>query len=170
MILRYPLDVDIILQILSRIMTTRLSVLEFCTRCMICSFINHGNRPICSMNQFNHNWLMDDSIPSNRVINDCNNSFHRLKKNGTRIINHDNTNMVAITYVIRIQTHLFLVSLCRKIIDHSRANEMINPAITMYIYDNDMYIIYHSTTTASPISRNLSICLVVFTDSETANA
>jgi len=55
-------------------------------------------------------------------------------------------------------------------IDHSRANEMINPAITMYIYDNDMYIIYHSTTTASQISRNLSICFVVFTDWETANS
>ena len=94
--MRYPLDVDIILQILSRIMTTKLSVFEFCTHCMISSFINHGNRLICSINQFNHNWLMDDSIPSNRVISDCSNSFHRLKKKGTRIINQDSTNIVAI--------------------------------------------------------------------------
>ena len=69
-ILRYPLEVDIILQMLSRIMITKLSVLEFCNRSMSCSFINHGSQLICSMNQFNHNWLIDDSIHSNRVIND----------------------------------------------------------------------------------------------------
>lgn len=54
-IFRYPLDVDIILPILSRIITTTLSVLEFWSRSIICSFINHGNRLICSMNPFSHN-------------------------------------------------------------------------------------------------------------------
>lgn len=58
--------------------------------------MNHGNRFTCSINQLSHNWLIDDSIHSSRVINDCNNSLPRLKKKGTRIINHDSTNIVAI--------------------------------------------------------------------------
>ena len=130
-ILRYPLDVDIILHILSRTITTRLSVLEFWIHSITCSFINHGNRLNCSTYHVIHNWLIDDSIQSNRVINDWSNSFHRLKKNGTRIINQDNINITAIRYVIRIQSHLLFVSLCRKMIHHSNAKEIINPAITI---------------------------------------
>ncbi len=54
-ILRYPLDVDIILQILSRIIITKLSVFEFCSHSITCPFMNDGNRLIWSMNQGNHN-------------------------------------------------------------------------------------------------------------------
>ena len=166
--LRYPLDVDIILQILSRITFTRLSVLEFWTRSITCSFINHGNRLIWSINHVNHSWLIEDSIHSNRVINDWSSSFHRLKKNGTRIMNQDSINIRAIRYVIRIHNHLLFVSLCQNTMHHSKAREIINPAITMYIYDNDIYIMYHNTTIASQISQNLSICFVIFIDWETA--
>ena len=129
--LRYPLDVDIILQMLSRIIITKLSVLEFWSHSISCSFINHGSQPICSMNPFNHNWLIDDSIHNNRVINDWSNSFHRLKKKGTKIMNHDSINIIAIRYVINIHIHLLFVSLCRNMIHHSNARDMINPAITM---------------------------------------
>ena len=119
------------LKILSRITVAKLSVFEFWSRSIISSFINHGNRPISSMNPFNHNWFIDDSIPSNRVINDWSNSFHRLKKKGTRIINQDNMNIVAMRYVIKIHKPLLLVSLCRNIIHPSNAKEIINPAITI---------------------------------------
>lgn len=129
--LRYPLDVDIIPQILSRIIAIKLSVLEFCNRSISCSFINHGNQPIWSINQASHNWLIDDSIPSNRVINDWSNSFHRLKKKGTRIINQDSMNITAIRYVIRIHSHLLFVSLCQNTIHPSKAREIMNPAITI---------------------------------------
>ena len=122
------------------------------------------------MNHVNHNWLIEDSIPNNRVINDWSSSFHRLKKKGTRIINQDSINIKAIRYVIRIHSHLLLVSLCQKRIHHSNAKEIINPAITMYMYDNDIYIIYPSTTIASQMSQNFNICFVVFTDCETAAA
>ena len=130
-VFRYPLEVDIILQMLSRIITIKLSVLEFWSRSTTCSFINHGNRFICSMNQFIHNWLIDDSIPSNQVINDCNSSFHRLKKKGTKIINQDSINITAMIYVINIHNHLLFVSLCRNTIHHSNAKEIMNPAITI---------------------------------------
>ena len=83
------------------------------------------------MNPFIHNWLIDDSIHNNRVMNDWSNSFHRLKKKGTRIINQDSINIAAIRYVIRIHNHLLLVSLCRNRIHHSNAKEIINPAITI---------------------------------------
>ena len=74
---------------------------------------------------------MEDSIPSNRVINDCRSSFHRLKKNGTRIMNQDSMNITAIRYVIKIHNHLLLVSLCRNTMHHSNAREIMNPAITI---------------------------------------
>ena len=128
---RYPLDVDIILQILSRTTNTILSVLEFWSHSITCSFINQGNRPICSINQVNHSWLIDDSIPSNRVINDWSSSLHRLKKNGTNTMNQDNINITAMRYVINIHNPLLFVSLCQNIIHHSNAKEMMNPAITI---------------------------------------
>ena len=78
---------------------------------------------------------------NNRFIRDWSNSVHRLKKNGTRITNPDNKNIEAIRYVMRIQIHLFFVILCRKIIVHSRARDIMNAAITMYIYDREIYII-----------------------------
>ena len=68
---------------------------------------------------------------NNPHINDCNNSVHRLKKNGINIINPDNTKNVVNMYVIKIQNHLFFVILCQKIIHHSKANEIMNAAITM---------------------------------------
>ena len=129
--LRYPLDVDIILQILSRTISTILSVFEFWSRSITCSFINHGSRFICSMNPVNHNWLIEDSIPNNQVISDWSSSFHRLKKNGTRIMNQDSINIKAIRYVIKIHNPLLFVSLCQKTTHHSKAREMINPAITI---------------------------------------
>jgi methionine synthase II (cobalamin-independent) len=54
-----------------------------------------------------------------------------LEKNGIKIIKPANTKNVAIRYVISIQIHLLLVSLCQKIIHHSRAREMIKAAITI---------------------------------------
>lgn len=71
---------------------------------------------------------------------------------------------VAITYVIKIQNPLLLVILCQNIMHHSKANDMMNAAITIYMYDNDMYIIYHNVTTANPINRNFRIVLVVLVD------
>ena len=47
------------------------------------------------------------------------------------MMNPDKTKKVASKYVIKIQTHLFFVSLCRKIIDHSSAKEIMNAAITI---------------------------------------
>ena len=129
--LRYPLDVDIILQMLSRIINTILSVFEFCSRSITCSFMNDGNRLIWSMNQVSHNWLIEDSIPNNHVINDWSSSFHRLKKKGTNIINQDRINIAAIRYVIKIHNPLLFVSLCQNITHHSKAKEIINPAITI---------------------------------------
>ena len=78
-----------------------------------------------------HNWAREDCKFNNQLINDCNNSVHRLKKNGIKIIKPANTKNVAIRYVISIQIHLLLVSLCQKIIHHSRAREMIKAAITI---------------------------------------
>ena len=66
--------------------------------------------------------------------------------------------------MIKIQIHLLLVSLCRKIMHHSSAKEIMNAAITIYIYDSEIYIIYHNMTIASPISQNFNINLVVFVD------
>lgn len=77
----------------------------------------------------------------------------------------DNTKMVAIIYVIKIQIHLLFVSLCQNMTTHSNASEMMNAAITIYKYDNDVYIMYQSTTTHNHNSRNLSIFFVVITDS-----
>jgi hypothetical protein len=54
-----------------------------------------------------------------------------LKKNGIKIINPDKTKKVASKYVIKIQIHLFFVSLCQKIMHHSNAKEMMNAAITI---------------------------------------
>ena len=72
---------------------------------------------------------------------------------------------MAMRYVISIHNPLLFVSLCRKIINHSRANEIMKAAITMYIYDSEIYIIYHKITTASHISQNFKINFVVFVDS-----
>ena len=77
----------------------------------------------------------------------------------------DNTKMVAIIYVIKIQIHLLFVSLCQNMITHSKASEMMKAAITIYKYDNDVYIMYQSTTTHSHNNRNLSIFFVVIADS-----
>jgi hypothetical protein len=84
-----------------------------------------------SMYHGTHNWESEFWSFRSQAINDCNNSVHRLKKNGINMINPDNMKKVANKYVIKIQTHLFFVSLCRKIIHHSNANEMMNAAITM---------------------------------------
>lgn len=48
-------------------------------------------------------------------------------------MNHDNTKNVVIKYVMNIQIHLLLVSLCRKMIHHSNANEIMKAAITIYM-------------------------------------
>jgi len=79
-------------------------------------------------------------------------------------MNQDNMNIIAMRYVISIPIHLLFVSLCRKIIHHSRAREMIKLAITMYIYESDIYIIYQRTTIANQISQNFNICLVIFAE------
>ena len=129
---KYPLDVDIILPMLSRTIMSKLSVLEFWIHSITCSFMNPGNHPIWFTNPVNHNWFIDDSIHSNRVINDWSNSFHRLKKKGTKIMNQDSINITAMRYVIKIHNHLLLVSLCRNITHHSNAREIINPATTIY--------------------------------------
>ena len=49
-------------------------------------------------------------------------------------------------------------------IHHSKANDMMNAAITMYIYDNEIYIIYHKVTIANHINQNFRITLVVLVD------
>lgn len=81
-------------------------------------------------------------------------------------MNQDNMNITAIRYVIKIQIPLLFVSLCQNIIHPSNAKEIMNPAITIYMYDNDIYIIYHTTTIASQISQNFNICFVIFADCE----
>ena len=70
----------------------------------------------------------------------------------------------AMIYVINIQIHLLFVILCQKTIHHSSASEIMNAAITIYIYDNEMYIIYHKITVANHINQNFNINLVVFVD------
>jgi hypothetical protein len=66
--------------------------------------------------------------------------------------------------VINIQIHLLFVILCRKMMHHSRASEIMNAAITIYIYDNEIYIMYHKITVASQINQNFIINFVVFDD------
>lgn len=160
----YPLEVDIIFHIFSVIIGKILSESEFCIHCTSPSFRKEGIRSAHSIYQGTHNWVSDDWSFSNQDINDCNNSVHRLKKNGTNIINHAKTNKVAMIYVINIQTHLLLVILCQKIIHHSKAKEMMKAAITIYMYDNDMYIIYHNITITNHINQNFNISLVVLED------
>ena len=87
-----------------------------------------------------------------------------MKKKGIRMINQANTKRVAMIYVINIQIHLLFVSLCQKMIHHSSASEIMNAAITIYIYDSDMYIMYQRITVANQINRNFNISLVVFVD------
>lgn len=165
MTLTYSLDVLRIFQILSRKTSNKSSVLEFWNRWIISSLKNPGIRLIWLMYHGNHNSVIEDSIRSNRDIKDWSNSVHRLKKNGIKIMNPDNTNIVAIIYVIKIHSHLLFVSLCQNMTTHSNASEMMNAAITIYKYDNDVYIMYQSTTTHNHNSRNLSIFFVVITDS-----
>lgn len=95
------------------------------------SFRNQGIRLAFSMYHGTHTWASVDCKSSNHVINDCNNSVHRLKKNGIRIMNPDNTKIVVSKYVIKIQIHLLLVNLCQKMIHHSKAREIINQAMTI---------------------------------------
>lgn len=152
-------------QILSRKVIKISSVSEFINRCVNSSFRNHGNQLIWSIYQGTHNSIIDDSKRNNRDINVCNNSVHRLKKNGIRIMNHDKMKNVAMIYVIKIQIHLFFVSLCQNITTHSNAREIINAAITIYKYDKEMYIIYPITTTHNHTNRNLIIFFVVIDDS-----
>ena len=160
----YPLEVDIIPHILSVIIVKTLSEFEFCIRWINSSFKKEGIRFAHSMYQGTHNWASDDCSFSSQDINDCNNSVHRLKKKGTSMINHAKTNRVAITYVINIQTHLLFVILCQNMMHHSRAKDMINAAITIYIYDNEMYIMYHNMTVANHINQNFSMSFVVLED------
>jgi hypothetical protein len=47
---------------------------------------------------------------------------------------------------------------------HSSASEITKAAITIYMYDNDMYIMYHKITVASQINQNFIINFVVFDD------
>ena len=98
-------------------------------------------------------------------MKDCSNSVHRLKKNGIRITKPASTKKVAIRYVISIHNPLLFVILCRKTINHSRASEIMKAAMTIYMYDSEIYIIYHRMTIASHISQNFKINFVVFVDS-----
>ena len=79
-------------------------------------------------------------------------------------MNHARTNIVAMMYVINIQNHLLFVSLCQKTIHHSSASEIMKAAITIYMYDSDIYIMYHRITVANQINQNFNISLVVFVD------
>lgn len=160
----YPLEVDIIPHILSVIIVRILSESEFCIHWINSSFKKEGIRSAHWIYQGTHNWAREDWSFSNQDINDCNNSVHRLKKKGTSITNHAKTKRVAIMYVINIQTHLLFVILCQNMMHHSSAKDMINAAITMYIYDNDMYIMYHSMTVANHINQNFSMSFVVLDD------
>ena len=127
----YPLEVDIILHIFSVITVKTLSESEFCIHWISSSFKKDGIQFAHSTYHGTHNWAREDWSFSNHDINDCNNSVPRLKKNGIKIMNPANTKNVAIKYVINIQTHLFFVSLCQKIMHHSNAKEIINAAITI---------------------------------------
>jgi hypothetical protein len=90
----YPLDVDIILQIFSVITFRILSEFEFCIHWINSSFKKVGIQFVSSMYHGTHNWVSEDWSFSNHDINDCNNSVHRLKKNGISIINPDSTKKV----------------------------------------------------------------------------
>lgn len=127
----YPLEVDIIFQMFSVITVKTLSESEFCIHWINSSFKKDGIQLAHSIYHGTHNWASEDWSFSNQDINDCNNSVHRLKKNGINMINPDRTKKVANKYVIKIQTHLFFVSLCRKIMHHSNAKEIMNAAITI---------------------------------------
>jgi hypothetical protein len=160
----YQLEVDIIFHIFSVIIDKTLSESEFCIHCTNPSLRKEGIRSAHSIYQGTHNCMRDDWSFNNQDINDCNNSVHRLKKNGTSIINHAKTNRVAMIYVINIQTHLLFVILCQKMTHPSKAKEMIKAAITIYMYDNDMYIIYHNITIRSHINQNFNMSFVVLED------
>ena len=80
------------------------------------------------------------------------------------MINQANTKRVAMVYVINIQIHLLFVNLCQKMMHHSSASEIMKAAITIYMYDNDMYIMYHRITIANQINQNFNINFVVFVD------
>ena len=122
---------DIILQILSVTTVNILSEFEFCIHWISSSFKNSGIHPASSIYQGTQSCHNADCNFNSHHINDCNNSVHRLKKNGMRIINPDNTKNVVNKYVIKIQNHLFFVILCQKIMHHSKANEIMNAAITI---------------------------------------
>ena len=81
------------------------------------------------------------------------------------MINPAKTKNVAIRYVINIQIHLLFVILCQKTMHHSSASEIMNAAITIYIYESEIYIIYHKATVANHISQNFIINLVDLLDS-----
>lgn len=130
-VLTYSLEVDIILHILSVIAVNMLSELEFWAHCINSSFRNQGIQFDSSMYPGTHNWASDDCNFSSHDIRDCNNSVHRLKKKGIRIINPARIKNVAIMYVINIPNPLFFVILCQKIIHHSSANEIMKAAITI---------------------------------------
>ena len=98
---------------------------------MSSSLRNHGIRLTFSMYHGIHCWASVVCKLNNPVVRVCNNSVHQLKKKGIRIINPDNTKRVVSKYVIKIQIPLLFVSLCQKIMHHSKAREMINHAITM---------------------------------------
>lgn len=55
-------------------------------------------------------------------------------------------------------------------IHHSNAKEIMKAAITMYIYESDMYIIYPRVTIANHINQNFKISLVVFVDCAVTSA
>ena len=153
-----------ILPILSVTTVNTLSEFEFWIHWISSSFKNSGIHPASSIYQGTQSCHNADCSFNSHHINDCNNSVHRLKKNGMRIINPDNTKNVVNKYVIKIQNHLLFVILCQKIMHHSKASEIINAAITISIYDRDIYIIYHKVTSANHINQNFNINLVVFAD------
>ncbi len=81
------------------------------------------------------------------------------------MINQANTKIVAMRYVSRIQIPLLFVILCQNIMHHSRASEIMNAAMTIYMYDREIYIIYHRATVASHTNQNFTISLVDLFDS-----
>ena len=116
---------------LSVIASNILSEFEFWIHWISSSFKNSGIRLASSIYQGTQSWPRLDCNFTSHHIKDCNNSVHRLKKNGIRIMKPDNTKNVVNKYVIKIQNHLFFVILCQNIMHHSKASEIMNAAITI---------------------------------------
>ena len=95
MVLMYPLDVDIILQIFSVITFKILSEFEFCIRWINSLFKKVGIRFAHWIYPGTHISLSEDCNFNSQDINDCNNWVHRLKKNGIKIMNHASTKRAA---------------------------------------------------------------------------